>query len=168
VSVQPRPGQSAVPPVLVIGVGNILLSDEGIGVHVIRTLSQRRAPRHIEFVDGGTGGLALLDVMRHRRRVVIVDAIAAKGPPGAVFRWCPDGPEETRAWFRSAHMGGILEVLRVGKLLFELPSLVCIGIVPMDTVTPSVRLSRELRRRLPTISQLVLREALSKNTKQRD
>jgi len=154
--------QPSVPPVAVIGVGNILLSDEGIGVHVIRALTRRRLPRCIELVDGGTAGLALLEAMRHRRKVIIVDAVALKAPPGAVFRWYPVGRESGTNLFHSAHTEGIQELLYAGRALSDLPPIVCIGVVPRDAATPGIRLSRELRRRLPAIADTVVREALDR------
>lgn len=153
-------GQPGTPPVAVIGVGNLLLSDEGIGVHVIRALSRRRLPRCIELVDGGTVGLPLLEAMRNRRKVIIVDAAAVKAPPGAVFRWYPAGRAGTKNLFHSAHTEGIQDLLNASRALFDLPPIVCVGVVPRDISTPGLRLSRELRRRLPAIADAVLREAL--------
>lgn len=73
--------------VLVLGVGNILLSDEGIGVRVVEALQQRyRVPEGVEMVDGGTCGMDLLDLIAGRDHLILVDAVATGGPPGTVVR----------------------------------------------------------------------------------
>ena len=153
-------GRKAVPPVAVIGVGNLLMSDEGIGIHVVRALRRRRIPRWIEIIDGGTGGLALLNVMRDREMVIIVDAVALRAPPGAVFRWIPAAADERASIHRSAHTEGIEEVLRAGWALGLLPPVVCIGIVPFTISSPKSTLSPVLRRRLPAIVNMVLAEGI--------
>jgi hydrogenase maturation protease len=154
--------QMAVPPVAVIGVGNLLMSDEGIGIHVIRALMRRGMPHRIELIDGGTGGLALLNLMHGRERVIIVDAVSLRAPPGAVFRWTPAPSREPFGEFLSAHTEGVQDILQAGRMLFHLPSILCIGIVPWDVRTPGTSPSRALRRRLPQIVGMVVREAIQR------
>jgi hydrogenase maturation protease len=148
--------------VAIIGVGNVLLSDEGIGVHVVRALARRRLPHRIELIDGGTGGLALLNMMRHRERVIIVDAASISAPPAAVFRWMPGPCTEHRRSSVTAHAEEVQEVLEVGRTLFPLPPTLFIGVVPRDITTPGTALSRSLRRRLPAIATRVFREAIDR------
>ncbi|MDU7506316.1 MAG: hydrogenase maturation protease, partial [Clostridia bacterium] len=73
--------------ILVLGVGNILLSDEGIGVRVIEALEQRYVmPEGVEVLDGGTAGMELLEAMANRTHLIIVDAIVSrKSEPGALL-----------------------------------------------------------------------------------
>ena len=68
--------------IAVIGVGNILLCDEGIGVHVVRELSSRGDMPDVEFMDGGVAGATLLTLVEGEERVVLVDAVDAPFPPG--------------------------------------------------------------------------------------
>jgi len=152
-----------VPPVAIIGVGNLLMSDEGIGIHVIRAMGRCRLPHRIELIDGGTGGLSLLNLMRGRERVIIVDAVSAKAPPGAVYRWTPTLVHSPPKCFRSAHTEDIQEILQAGSRLFPLPSILCIGIIPHDAATPGTSLSRTLRRQLPAIARIVRREGIQRS-----
>ena len=70
-------------PVLVLGLGNILLQDEGVGVAVIERLQRRyRVPDEVELLDGGTSGMSLLEDMRNREHVIVVDAVRTGKPPG--------------------------------------------------------------------------------------
>ena len=74
---------------LVLGIGNILLSDEGIGVRVIEYLQKCPLPDHVDLVDGGTAGADLIDVLSDRHTVIIVDAADADAPPGTIVRLTP-------------------------------------------------------------------------------
>jgi hydrogenase maturation protease len=74
---------------LVLGLGNILMADEGVGVHVVRALEQHALPAHVECLDGGTGGFILLEPMQTADRVVMIDAAADGNPVGTVTRTVP-------------------------------------------------------------------------------
>jgi len=77
------------PKTLVLGLGNILMADEGVGVHVVRALEQRSLPPDVECLDGGTGGFILLEPMQEASRVVMIDAAADGNPIGTVTRTVP-------------------------------------------------------------------------------
>lgn len=129
----------------VLGIGNVLLRDEGVGVHVVERLQQRFAlPAEVEVVDGGTTGMELTECLSRRDLVVIVDAVRTGRPAGTPVRL---SHEELPAFFRtriSPHQLGLSEVLATLRLLNEAPrNSVLIGIEPvcMDTgleMTPEV------------------------------
>lgn len=117
---------------LVLGVGNILLSDEGVGVRVAEAFCQRYAlPDGVEVLDGGTAGMDLLDALAGRSHVVIIDAVRTGAEPGTVVRL---EAEQVPALFRnriSPHQLGISDVLAALALMEEEPRhLALIGIVP--------------------------------------
>ncbi len=74
---------------LVLGLGNILMGDEGVGVHVVRKLSEQSLPSTIECLDGGTGGFVLLEPLQNADRIILIDAAADDNPPGTVTRTTP-------------------------------------------------------------------------------
>jgi hydrogenase maturation protease len=74
---------------LVLGLGNVLMGDEGIGVHVVRALEQHALPAGVECLDGGTGGFILLEPLESADRIVLIDAAADGNPPGTVTRTTP-------------------------------------------------------------------------------
>jgi hydrogenase maturation protease len=74
---------------LVLGLGNVLMGDEGIGVHVVRAVEQHQLPAGVECLDGGTGGFILLEPMENADRIVLVDAAADGNPVGTVTRTTP-------------------------------------------------------------------------------
>ena len=128
--------------VLVLGVGNILLSDEGVGVRVVERFQELwQAPAGVDVVDGGTCGMDLLDVIAERDHVIVVDAVRLDEPPGTLVRY--DG-EDVPAFFRariSPHQLGLSDVLAALKLLDREPrGLTLFGAVPQD-LQPSLELS---------------------------
>ena len=69
---------------LVLGVGNLLLKDEGVGIHVIKALENEKLPAHVHLMDGGTGGLHLLSWLQGYDRIIMIDATLDNNPPGTV------------------------------------------------------------------------------------
>ena len=74
---------------LVLGLGNVLMSDEGVGVHVVRAIEGHALPPGVECLDGGTGGFILLEPMQQADRIVMIDAAADGNPIGTVTRTVP-------------------------------------------------------------------------------
>jgi hydrogenase maturation protease len=75
--------------ILVLGLGNVIMGDEGIGVHVVRALGQQALPPNVECLDGGTGGFILLEPLQNADRIFLVDATADENPIGTVTRTTP-------------------------------------------------------------------------------
>jgi hydrogenase maturation protease len=134
------------PQVTLIGLGNILLRDEGIGVHVVQALEERyETPPQLEIVDGGTAGLDLLPFIEDRARILFVDAVNFGREPGFIGEL---NNEEIPAFFAaksSLHHLGLADVLAAAQLLNTLPPEIClIGIQP-HTLEPGLELSGELQ-----------------------
>ena len=118
---------------LVIGIGNILMSDDGIGPKVVNSLLVKyRVPRCIEVIDGGTQGLNLLQYFDDVKDLIIVDAVVSRNKrPGEIVKIAREeiGPELTR--HMSVHDIGFVDVMSALKLLGKMPGrMVLIGMVP--------------------------------------
>ena len=74
---------------LVLGLGNVIMGDEGVGVHVVRALEKHPLPPGVECLDGGTGGFILLEPLQNAGRIILIDAAADGNPPGTVTRTTP-------------------------------------------------------------------------------
>ncbi len=74
---------------LVLGLGNVIMGDEGVGVHVVRALEKNTLPAGVECLDGGTGGFILLEPLQMADRVILIDAAADGNPVGTVTRTTP-------------------------------------------------------------------------------
>lgn len=118
--------------ILVLGIGNVLLTDEGIGVRALKELERRYTfPANVELLDGGTAGIELLRHIRNRDYLIIIDAMKYGQKPGTITRF--EG-NEVPAAFRtriSPHQLGLSDLLAAAMLTDELPqNLVLYGIEP--------------------------------------
>lgn len=146
-------------PILILGIGNILLRDEGVGVRVIEMLQQQNIPDVIELVDGGTSGADLIDILANRRKVIIVDAVDAGKTPGTVIRFEEDDLENIPNSAMSLHELGIAETLKMTDALNCRPQeVVFFGIQPKD-ITPGLELSGEIADVVEVVAEKVLAEA---------
>jgi hydrogenase maturation protease len=120
--------------VLILGLGNLLLSDEGVGVHAVNALGRRfQMPEGVESLDGGTSGMDLLDAIAGRDHLIVCDAIRSDERPGSVQRIDGDSIAAFFATRISPHQLGLSEVLANLELLGERPGHVTIiGVVPAD------------------------------------
>lgn len=117
--------------VLVLGVGNILIKDEGVGVHVIRRILESgiKIPDNIELVDGGTAFHELVPLMMSRERIIIVDALKYDDTPGSIFRF-PASFLKTSNPLRLTPCFDIRELVSQVKIIGYNPEVEIIGIVP--------------------------------------
>lgn len=125
-------------PILVLGLGNLLLRDDAVGLRLLELLADdERFESQVEFVDGGTQGLALLGYLSERRAVLILDAMALGAEPGSVH--VLRGAEIDRFAARragSAHEGNALELLGAFRLLErEAPEFIVLGVEPAGVST---------------------------------
>ena len=146
------------PPILVLGIGNILLSDEGIGVHVIEALQGTDLPGNVELVDGGTAGADLIDVLSDRRKVIVVDAMDANCEPGSILRLRPTDLMPQASASVSLHEIGLLETLQMVAHIGSAPDEVVIFGVKPKRLAPGLELSEELKASVPRVVESVLAE----------
>jgi hydrogenase maturation protease len=144
--------------VLILGVGNLLLGDEGVGVHVAQQLLQMPLPANVEVVDGGTIGFELLPYAEGKKKIVIVDAIHADAEPGTLFRFNAQDAELEWSLTYSPHQSGLRELLDAMKSLPSAPEVFVFGIVPAETHRLTIGLSRTVHRRVPGILEEILEE----------
>ncbi len=151
-----RPGSLNV---LVLGAGNILLSDEGIGVRVVEALQRRhRLPEGVEILDGGTCGMDLLDVIAGRDHLILVDAVDTGSPPGTIVR-LKDG--EIPAVFRtrlSPHQLGLQDVLTLLRLMDSAPAHVTVIGVQPASLELGLELTPPIAARLDLMVEMVADE----------
>ena len=118
--------------VMVLGIGNALRSDEGIGVHAIRELDARAClGDHVTLIDGGVMGLDLLPALEGCEALVVVDAIDAAQPPGTVLRMEGDDVPTDIIDKLSMHQAGLADLLGLLRLQGQRPpQLVLFGVQP--------------------------------------
>ena len=150
-------------PVLVLGIGNILLRDEGIGVHVIKTMENApilggQLPDYVELLDGGTAGADLLDPISDRQKLIVIDAVDAEVEPGTIMRLLPQDLDTNTEPCISMHEFGLVETLTMAKHLNCAPQEVVIIAVKPEDLNCGLGLSEKLERIVPKIIECVLDE----------
>ena len=145
-------------PILVLGLGNLLLTDDGVGPALLSQLSISDGPwkDQVEFVDGGTQGLALLGQLSGRRALIIVDAVKRGAAPGTIHRLTlPELREISQGRANSGHESNAGELLAAAQLLDELPDrLYIVGVEP-ETIATGVGLSQSVEQALASASDQI-------------
>jgi hydrogenase maturation protease len=149
-----------VKPVLIIGVGNILCRDDGVGVHVAGFLLARHADadERIEIMDGGTAGPDLISYMRGRRKIVIMDALDESNSAGTVRLLKPHERLNGATPF-SAHGASYGDCLNALRLLGETPEVVVIGIGASDMRAGALEPTLRVKAAIPDAAKLALKAA---------
>jgi hydrogenase maturation protease len=147
-------------PLLIVGLGNVLLGDDGLGVDAVERLKKEfDLPDDVRVMDGGTLGLALLPLLQSARRVILVDAVAADAEPGSLVRIEGDEVAHAAAHRLSPHQVGVADLLDGLRLLGGLPEeIVLLGLVP-ETIDLSVDRTERIEQRLPSLTEAVAIEA---------
>ena len=139
---------------LILGVGNLLLKDEGVGIHAIQALEKENLPPDVTLLDGGTGGLHLLNWLQDYDRIIMIDATLDNNPPGTIRliypRYASDFPP-----LMSAHEIGLRDMIEAMSLTGNLPEIRLIVVSAADINEVGTELSPEIQAVLPEIIQLV-------------
>ena len=142
--------------VVIIGVGNLLLMDEGIGIHVISELEKHKLPENVDICDGGTGGFKLIDLMHEAKRVIFIDAVETGKAPGTITTF---ESKDVRSIYPkkkySLHDTDLLEVIKMVELLDNPPVIEIVGVQP-KIINYGTTLSKELTDSMPDIINTVL------------
>jgi hydrogenase maturation protease len=144
---------------LVLGLGNVLLSDDGVGIEAVERLKDGYViPHDVRVVDGGTLGLALLDELVRAKAVILVDAVQLDEPPGTIVTIRGADVEPTARLRLSPHQVGVSDLLCAARFLDRLPrSIVLMGVVP-QTIELGVGCSGPVGRRIDELVACVAAE----------
>jgi len=147
--------------ITILGLGNILLGDEGFGVHFIRWLSKKyRFPTDVEIVDGGTLGYLLLDTICRCQYLIVIDAIKIDDVPGSIYRFTRKEMEFYLPPPTSAHEVTFPDILLKAELLGELPETVFICAVPKTISQMNTCISDLMREKFGAVEEVLLKELL--------
>lgn len=142
---------------VVMGAGNILLGDDGIGVHVIRALKDHEGlPDGVELIDAGTATLDALPLLDGVKRLIIVDAVKGGGPAGAIYLFTPEDVNEGPSGRVSLHQISLLDALKANHMVGGEGCLATIVGVEPKEITESLELSPEIEKQIPEIIQTVI------------
>jgi len=138
---------------LIVGLGNILLKDEGIGVRVVESLrDEYLLPDNIRLLDGGCGGLTLLEFMAKVEKLIIVDAARCGAPAGTVYRLGAEDIIRENGDALSGHQTGLRVALSLAGKLQTMPDTVIFGVEPC-LIDYGLELSSELK---PAVGKVIM------------
>lgn len=144
--------------VLIVGIGNPLLQDEGLGIHAVQRLQEMSLPPGVVAMDGGTFSLDLLDYFAGVEQVIIVDALLAGQTPGTIYR-IPLAELEYQSANHSISMHDLhfLEAIQIAGLRGHQPQVVVFGVEP-SVIDWGVTLSPEVEGQLPRLLEYIRQE----------
>ncbi len=145
---------------VVLGLGNPLMSDEGVGVHLIERLSAlKKSFPHVDFIDAGTAGMSILHLIANRRKAIIIDCANMQTAPGTIRRFGPHQVKTVKTLRHySCHEADILRIIDLCRQLGQSPDeIVFFGIEP-QTIAPGQALSQTLADRLDDYVDVVCKE----------
>ena len=149
------------PQIMILGIGNILYSDEGFGVRVVERLQEGYAfPDNVSIIDGGVLGMNLLGILSETDHLIVIDAVRNKSRPGTFIRL--EG-EEIPARIRaknSLHQVDFLEALTFCQALEKVPETVILGVEPQDIETLRVELTPLIESTIDPMIEMVLQEII--------
>jgi len=149
--------------VLILGIGNILLRDEGVGVHIVHELQNRDLPDDVEVIDGGTAGLDILLSQEGLYKLVVIDAIRAGNKPGTIYKTRYSRSSSSIEYPASSiqislHQVGLLEALSAAEKMNCAPEEVTIIGVEPEEIHLGLELSEPVTRSIPEVIRQVLEE----------
>jgi hydrogenase maturation protease len=164
--------------IVVIGLGNTLMADEGIGCAVVAHFIDRQQEypgvEHIaavpaaakqweyhgvEFIDGGTGGMKLLHIISGRKKVIIIDCAAMGTEPGTIKRFSPEQAKSVKQLSHySLHEADVLQIIEMSRKLGECPETIVIFGIEPKSVEHGRELSEALSRRLSEYIETIEKE----------
>jgi hydrogenase maturation protease len=153
-------GGAPAPPrnVLLLGVGNILLGDDGFGVHLINSLADTPFPPNVQVQEAGTVSHQLIPLIRELDHLIIIDVVDAKDRPGSIFRFSPEDLQYTKEQMVSLHQISLIDVLHMAELTGGRPKTTIIAVQPQDVSNWSLELTEPVKAVIPKVKELIMEE----------
>ncbi len=152
-------GVSAPPQkVLILGVGNLQLTDDGFGVHLVNALKENDLPENVTLLEAGTVSHQLIPQLHEIDHLIVIDVVQAGDTPGSLFRFSPEDMRFKTEQQVSLHQISLIDVLHMAELTGRRPKTVIIGVQPKDTTSWSLEMSDELKAVIPRVKELVFEE----------
>jgi hydrogenase maturation protease len=145
--------------ITILGLGNILMKDEGFGVHFVRWIENRwRLPDTVEFIEGGVMAYALLGPVCGCEHLIVIDVLKTDDESGAIYRFTLAEIEPKLPPPTSAHEVQFLDVLCKAEMLDEAPEVVFLCIVPVNVRDMDLEMSPLMREKFPLMEEVLLKE----------
>ena len=144
---------------LILGIGNPILSDDGVGIHVVKALKKEKLPENVKVKEAGLAGLSIIDMIIGYDQLILVDAIKANGEPGTIYELSvEDLPSLPFLHFPSTHEADFLTALEVGKKLFseKMPKDITIFAIEVEDITTfSEECTPKVKEAIPKVVEII-------------
>ena len=142
--------------VLILGIGNLVLQDEGVGIHAIQALEKRKEqlPDHVELLDGGTGGVGMIGVLQEYDRIIMIDATLDNSPVGTIKKLKPKFSKDYPRLL-SSHEFGLRDMIESMIVQENIPEIDLITISIKNFQEIGMELSPDVERAIPPVIEMV-------------
>ena len=145
--------------IVVIGIGNILFKDEGVGIYASKYLKENYDfSIAVDIIDGGTLGFKLMTYYQSYDRVIILDTVSIKDEAGSIYNLPSDALMGLGSYRQTAHEVEVVEMLEICSMVESMAEVSVIGIVPKDIESVEIDLTNELKERFYGFIEAVLKE----------
>lgn len=146
--------------IAILGIGNILLRDDGIGIHVINQLEELSFDQHIKIIDGGTSIFDLLSVFAENDKIIVIDSLKGGYEPGTIYKITPQQLGSYLKSSSSLHDVQIMDLLKNINLMSYYPEVIIVGVEPAE-IYYDLELSDVLKAQVPQIIEIIKQEISS-------
>ncbi|MHC0447687.1 HyaD/HybD family hydrogenase maturation endopeptidase [Flavobacterium sp. 3-218] len=143
--------------ILVLGIGNYLMGDEGVGVHFINRIDKTKFSENISFIDGGTGGFTLIPYIENHRKVIIVDATMDDKEEGTITLLKPRFSEDFPVSL-SGHNFGLKDMVDILSMLDTMPEIYLYTITILKMEPMSMILSPKVDNAIQKVTEKILQQ----------
>ena len=145
--------------ITVLGIGNILFTDEGVGIRVVERIQELyEFPQNVSIIDGGVLGLSLMHFIAEADYLIVIDAVKNRGEPGSLYRLEGDDVPKRILAKNSLHQIDFLETLTSCQMLDMVPETIILGVEPLDIDTLSIELTPKIHSKVVSLMEMVLKE----------
>ncbi len=141
--------------ILVLGIGNYLMGDEGVGVHSIHALDKINLPDKVDIMDGGTGSFDLMPILSRYPLVIFIDATMDLKPPGTINVIYPKFAKDFPSVL-SAHDVGLKDMIDALEFQEELPRIILITVSIKEMIPMTIELTEDVKKSIPKVAEKVV------------
>jgi len=144
----------------VLGIGNILVGDDGFGPRVLEELGKRQIPQNVELIDAGVGGMAILSWIEDADKIIIIDSVqTGNEPAGTVYRFTDKEMPPSDMFMLSLHDLNLVDTINIGRVVQKMPGEIIIYGVEVVRLAEFTReMSPEVEAAVTEVADLVMEE----------
>ncbi|MEK7627524.1 MAG: hydrogenase maturation protease [Patescibacteria group bacterium] len=148
---------------LILGIGNPLFSDEGIGPYAVEELKKYALPVNVDVIDGGTGGFGLIRYFQQYDNIIVIDAVDMNTAPGTIRKLKLSDVEGKTHTCHSLHQTSFTEIVQLANTLGNFPEITIFGVQPENTKNLG-GLTPEIKKSMPALIAWLMEEIKKLNS----